>query len=139
MKDKETLSNSFYNMEKLDCFNPKSVTNRVRGFISDLKGYFCLEYHYPKKCKCLSCRKIDKLAGEELANHSPQVRSSNQDFLKPEDTNSPQEPSRLKGKPGSSEDTRKGCGKEFGKFLITNIPMVCGKDGLCLACSGDGK
>ncbi len=129
---KETLSDSFYNMEKLGCFNPKSVNHRVRGFIQRCENRLKERLHlYQDFIEMV----FKEEAGEELANHSPL-----------DDCRLPKEKSDEVSK--AKEDTLKGCGK---KLPIGNMYYKCGEDldlggiHLCPACSprptrsGDGE
>ena len=119
---KETLSDSFYNMEKLDCFNPKSVTNRVRGFIQKYVQVFgdtCnMRNNTEDKIREAIIYAIEQFkqeAGEELISVPQKSVQKNEDTRNtaspsaPSTSHSPHVSSRLKGRPVTSEDTNDIC------------------------------
>ena len=78
MKD-ESLSSKVFDAGKSEDYNSAFYEKDVKDFIQKLKEL---------KCKCSDC--INRLAGEELANHSPQENSNqfeqSEDALRGENT-----------------------------------------------------
>ena len=105
---KETLSDKIQEHGRVGREWYRLNVEDVRGFISDLKDevFFILSDRDDEACSIL-LDKIDKLAGPELINHSPQENKEKLDLGV--EVNEPCESSNTLGKQISTpEDTRKG-------------------------------